>query len=63
MGIPNATAVQLQEEGIDTVADLADFDKTPSSRLLLTYAVRREGYLIRTLERLQVRRLRRHLLC
>jgi hypothetical protein len=26
-GIPNATVVQLQEEGIDTVADLADFDK------------------------------------
>jgi hypothetical protein len=26
MGIPNATVVQLQEEGIDTVDDLADFD-------------------------------------
>ena len=28
MGIPNATVVQLQEEGIDTVDSLADFDKT-----------------------------------
>jgi predicted RecB family nuclease len=27
MGIPNATVVQLQEEGITTVDDLADFDK------------------------------------
>jgi hypothetical protein len=27
MGIPNATVVQLQTEGIDTVDDLADFDK------------------------------------
>jgi hypothetical protein len=27
MGIPNATVVQLQEEGIDTVDDLAEFDK------------------------------------
>ena len=27
MGIPNATVVQLQEEGIDNVDDLADFDK------------------------------------
>jgi hypothetical protein len=28
MGIPNATVVQLQEEGIDTVDDLVDFDKS-----------------------------------
>ena len=28
MGIPHATIVQLQQEGITTVADLADFDKT-----------------------------------
>jgi predicted RecB family nuclease len=27
MGIPNAPVVRLQEEGIDTVDDLADFDK------------------------------------
>ena len=27
MGIPNATVVQLQEEGIDNVDNLADFDK------------------------------------
>jgi hypothetical protein len=27
MGIPNATVVQLQEEGISTVSDLEDFDK------------------------------------
>jgi predicted RecB family nuclease len=27
MGIPNATVVQLREEGIETVADLADCDK------------------------------------
>ena len=27
MGIPHATVVQLQSEGIDVVADLADFDK------------------------------------
>ena len=27
MGIPNATVVQLVQEGIDTVDDLADFDK------------------------------------
>jgi hypothetical protein len=27
MDIPNATFVQLQEEGITTVDDLADFDK------------------------------------
>ncbi len=27
MGIPNVTVVQLQEEGIDTVDDLAEFDK------------------------------------
>jgi hypothetical protein len=27
MGIPNATVVQLQEEGIDTANDLVDFDK------------------------------------
>jgi predicted RecB family nuclease len=27
MGIPNETVVQLQEEGITTVDDLADFDK------------------------------------
>jgi hypothetical protein len=64
MGIPNATVVQLQVEGIVSVDDLADFDKdTASSRLLLTYAVLRKGYMIRTLERLQVRRFRLHLLC
>jgi hypothetical protein len=28
MGIPHATIVQLQQEGITTVGDLADFDKT-----------------------------------
>jgi hypothetical protein len=28
MGIPNATVVQLQQEGIDSVDSLADFDKT-----------------------------------
>ena len=27
MGIPNATAVQLQQEGINYVDDLVDFDK------------------------------------
>ena len=27
MGIPNATAVQLQQEGINNVDDLVDFDK------------------------------------
>ena len=27
MGIPNETVVQLQQEGIATVNDLADFDK------------------------------------
>jgi hypothetical protein len=27
MGIPNATIIQLQQEGITTVDDLADFDK------------------------------------
>jgi hypothetical protein len=27
MGLPNATVVQLQEEGIDTVDDLVDFEK------------------------------------
>jgi predicted RecB family nuclease len=27
MSIPNATVVQLQEEGIDNVDDLADFDE------------------------------------
>ena len=27
MGIPHATVVQLQEEGIDQVDDLVDFDK------------------------------------
>jgi hypothetical protein len=27
MGIPNATAVQLQAEGIDALEDLVDFDK------------------------------------
>jgi hypothetical protein len=65
MSIPNATVVQLQVEGIVSVDDLADFDKdTASTILLLTYAVLlRKGYLIRTLERLQVRRFRLHLLC
>jgi hypothetical protein len=28
MGIPNATVVQLTQEGIDTVDSLVDFDKT-----------------------------------
>ena len=27
MGIPHATMVQIQHEGIQSVADLADFDK------------------------------------
>jgi hypothetical protein len=27
MGIPHATVIQLQDEGISTVDDLADFDK------------------------------------
>ena len=27
MGIPNATVVQIQQEGIDNVDDLVDFDK------------------------------------
>jgi hypothetical protein len=38
MGIPNATVVQLQGEGVSNVDKLVDcFDKeTPSSRLLLT---------------------------
>jgi predicted RecB family nuclease len=27
MGIPNATVVQLQEEGINSIDDLVDFDK------------------------------------
>jgi hypothetical protein len=28
MGIPNATVIQLQQEGMDSVDSLADFDKT-----------------------------------
>ena len=27
MGIPHATMMQMQQEGIQTVADLADFEK------------------------------------
>ena len=27
MGIPHATVVQLQVEGVNTILDLADFDK------------------------------------
>jgi hypothetical protein len=54
MGIPNATVIQLQTEGINVVADLADFDtktRRPSSRSLLTFDALQEGYLILTLQR------------
>jgi hypothetical protein len=27
MGIPNATVIQMQQEGISTIDDLSDFDK------------------------------------
>ena len=33
MGIPHATVIQLQNEGISTVADLADFDKDALQQL------------------------------
>ena len=33
MGIPHAMVIQLQREGIDTVNDLADFDKDSLSQL------------------------------
>ena len=33
MGIPNATVVQMQTEGITTVNDLADFDKDSLQQL------------------------------
>jgi hypothetical protein len=63
MGIPNATVVQLQVEGIDTVDDLADVDKDTIEQIAAN--LRRPAGRIPnpgTLERLQVRRLRRHLL-
>ena len=51
MGIPNVTVVQTQQEGIDTVDDLVDFDKDTIERLLLTFDALQEGYLILTLQR------------
>jgi hypothetical protein len=36
MGIPHATVIQLQQEGIIIVDDIADFEKERSSKLLLT---------------------------
>ena len=33
MGIPHATVIQLQQEGIDNVDNLADFDKDTLSQL------------------------------
>ena len=33
MGIPHATMVQMQQEGIQTVADLADFEKQSLQQL------------------------------
>ena len=33
MGIPHATMVQLQQEGIQSVADLADFEKESLQQL------------------------------
>ena len=33
MGIPHATMVQMQHEGIQSVADLADFDKESLQQL------------------------------
>ena len=45
MGIPNATVVQLQTEGITDVDDLADFlTKTPFSKLPTTYEDQEEGF-------------------
>jgi hypothetical protein len=55
MGIlPNATVVQLQQEGIDTFDSLAVFDKTTThwaASLLLNLDALQEGYLTLTLER------------
>ena len=36
MGIPHATMVQMQQEGIQSVVDLADFERTPSNSLQTT---------------------------
>ena len=36
MGIPHETMVQMQREGIQMVADIADFEKSHSSSLQIT---------------------------
>ena len=36
MGIPHTTMVQMQQEGIQSVADLADFEKQSLQRHLAT---------------------------
>ena len=36
MGIPHATVVQLTQEGIESVDDLADFDKNSLQQLTTT---------------------------
>ena len=33
MGIPHAMVIQLQQEGIDTIDDLVDFDEDSLSQL------------------------------
>ena len=36
MGIPHTTMMQMQQEGIQLVADLEDFEKSPSNSLQTT---------------------------
>jgi predicted RecB family nuclease len=63
MGIPNATVVQLQVEGITSVYDLADFDKDTVEQIAANLR-RPAGRIVDpNTQRLQVRRFRLRLLC
>ena len=63
MGIPNATVVQLKQEGIDNVDSLADFHKTTIEQTaVLTFDALLEGYPILIQEQGQALRFRHHLL-
>ena len=63
MGIPNATVIQIRQEGVDNVDDLVDFDKDTIEQIVANlFEALREGYQILTLQGQQVLRFRLHLL-
>ena len=43
MGIPHAMVILLQAEGIESVSDLADFDKIPFNSLQTTSNAQEDG--------------------